>query len=295
MRNACVFEDGYRFGFNGQEKDNEVGQGIYTAEFWEYDARIGRRWNLDPKPVIGISDYSCFEGNPIFFNDPLGDKVTYDATKGHSKFITRCKVLIARITDRKFNEDFKKQRDDPTDTYHYRELASNKLDITAKDPSEIGDVNLTTNPNVSSTNKTWKTDDDVKDDIYLSFRTPNEESKTLQGGFRGTDGSNGDDLFWPSDKPKSYISENVYKRGTISFQGSSHDNVGKTHIRIVMKNKEIYREPLSSSNSIDWLFKPVKFVVPFGISGHIKVIIDNPKAPNNAPGSFGLRLRIKSD
>ena len=32
----------YRFGFNGQEKDNEVaGFGnITTAEFWEYDCRL---------------------------------------------------------------------------------------------------------------------------------------------------------------------------------------------------------------------------------------------------------------
>jgi RHS repeat-associated protein len=65
----------YRFGFNGQEKDDEVsGVGnTMTAEFWEYDARLGRRWNLDPKPRIGISEYSVFGNNPIWFMDPLGD------------------------------------------------------------------------------------------------------------------------------------------------------------------------------------------------------------------------------
>jgi hypothetical protein len=37
----------YRYGFNGQEKDDEVcGSGnLNTAEFWEYDTRLGRRWN----------------------------------------------------------------------------------------------------------------------------------------------------------------------------------------------------------------------------------------------------------
>jgi hypothetical protein len=45
----------------------------YTAEFWEYDPKLGRRWNLDPKPTIGISQYSTFSNNPIFFNDILGD------------------------------------------------------------------------------------------------------------------------------------------------------------------------------------------------------------------------------
>lgn len=51
--------NGYRYGFNGQERSDEVkGEGnSYTAEFWEYDPRIGRRWNLDPKLVTGKSCY----------------------------------------------------------------------------------------------------------------------------------------------------------------------------------------------------------------------------------------------
>ena len=64
---------GYRYGFNGQEKSDEVTNGSTTALFWEYDSRIGRRWNMDPKPMIGISEYNTFGGNPIWFNDVLGD------------------------------------------------------------------------------------------------------------------------------------------------------------------------------------------------------------------------------
>ena len=41
--------------------------------YWEYDTRTARRWNLDPKPRIGISDYSVMDGNPILSNDPNGD------------------------------------------------------------------------------------------------------------------------------------------------------------------------------------------------------------------------------
>lgn len=63
----------YRFGMNGQEKDDEIaGNGnIYSALYWEYDSRSLRRWNMDPKPTVGISDYSCFGGNPIWFSDFL--------------------------------------------------------------------------------------------------------------------------------------------------------------------------------------------------------------------------------
>ena len=67
--------DAYRYGFNGQEKDDEVaGAGnSMTAMFWQYDTRLGRRWNLDPKPNPSISQYATFANNPIWFSDPNGD------------------------------------------------------------------------------------------------------------------------------------------------------------------------------------------------------------------------------
>lgn len=64
--------DHYRFGFNGQENDNEI-TGIpgthTTAMFWEYDARLMRRWNVDPVVKDWESPYACFRGNPIYFAD----------------------------------------------------------------------------------------------------------------------------------------------------------------------------------------------------------------------------------
>jgi YD repeat-containing protein len=71
----------YRYGFNGQEKSDDVTQGNYTAEFWEYDSRIGRRWNVDPKPQFGISEYVTFNNNPIFFTDGDGDVVKVYVSK----------------------------------------------------------------------------------------------------------------------------------------------------------------------------------------------------------------------
>lgn len=83
----CNYTSGaekYRFGFNGQEKDDEVaGAGnTNTAMFWEYDTRLGRRWNLDPKPNPSISDYACFANNPIEICDPNGDS-TWTTQKGN--------------------------------------------------------------------------------------------------------------------------------------------------------------------------------------------------------------------
>ena len=81
--------EGYRFGFNAQEKDDEVyGKGnLMTAKFWEYDTRLGRRWNLDPKPRVGISDYSVMDGNPIWKNDVLGDEPSKKEAWAMSKVV----------------------------------------------------------------------------------------------------------------------------------------------------------------------------------------------------------------
>jgi len=68
--------DDYRYGFNGQERTDEVyGRGnLNTAEFWEYDTRLGRRWNIDPKSRVYESSYSVLGLNPIGNIDVNGDK-----------------------------------------------------------------------------------------------------------------------------------------------------------------------------------------------------------------------------
>jgi RHS repeat-associated protein len=60
----------YRYGFNGQEKSTELQEDSYHAEFWQYDARLGRRFN--PDPIYKNSPYETFGGNPLLFSDPYG-------------------------------------------------------------------------------------------------------------------------------------------------------------------------------------------------------------------------------
>jgi hypothetical protein len=77
MMGRSLTAEGYRYGFNGQEKETEItGSPSHTsAEFWMYDSRLGRRWNVDPKPNESISQYSCFGNNPIFYFDLHGDTI----------------------------------------------------------------------------------------------------------------------------------------------------------------------------------------------------------------------------
>jgi RHS repeat-associated protein len=90
MMPGRMFSSGeYRYGFNGQEKSDEVkGAGNhYTAEFWEYDSRIGRRWNMDPIIKEYESPYAAFSNNPIWFIDPSGADT--------SKFLSRAQLVDA--------------------------------------------------------------------------------------------------------------------------------------------------------------------------------------------------------
>ena len=74
----------YRYGLNGQEKSTEVnGDGnLYTAEFWQYDSRIGRRWNVDPVTKPNESPYATFANSPIWLSDPSGKDTTLPAADG---------------------------------------------------------------------------------------------------------------------------------------------------------------------------------------------------------------------
>ena len=76
----------YRFSINGQEKESDINENITSALYWEYDSRVVRRWNRDPKSLISVSPYSAFLNNPIVFVDPLGDTcingISYDEGKG---------------------------------------------------------------------------------------------------------------------------------------------------------------------------------------------------------------------
>ncbi len=78
----------YRYGFNGQETETEINPSVTTAQFWEYDSRIGHRWNIDPVSYPWQSSYTTFNNNPILYADPLG---LYGTKKRAEKMQQRAK------------------------------------------------------------------------------------------------------------------------------------------------------------------------------------------------------------
>ena len=87
--NGTISGNSYRYGFNGQEKSDDVTDGNYTAEFWEYDSRIGRRWNVDPVPKVYESPYCVLGNSPISVKDPNGaDSLFYNQDGSEARRVT---------------------------------------------------------------------------------------------------------------------------------------------------------------------------------------------------------------
>src|SRR5690606_9153825 len=85
---VCEDKEDYRFGFNGQEKDNEI-KGIGNSlDFGErmHDTRLGRFLSVDPMAHLRewVSPYNFVQNNPINRVDPTGalDNPIYD-TEGN--------------------------------------------------------------------------------------------------------------------------------------------------------------------------------------------------------------------
>ena len=99
----------HRYGFNGQEKSLEVNSegNLYTAEFWEYDSRTSRRWNVDPEYAIQTSEspFAVFGNNPILYKDPDG-RIKVTGTKEEKRELTR---IITNVRDK--IKQWQKQKD----------------------------------------------------------------------------------------------------------------------------------------------------------------------------------------
>jgi hypothetical protein len=98
----------YRYGMNSHEKVDEVkGSGNhYTATHWEYDPRLGRRWNQDPKPNPSISNYAAFANNPIWYSDHEGDTIKVEGSAGF-KLRTKTVLFLASVFSKDAREKIK--------------------------------------------------------------------------------------------------------------------------------------------------------------------------------------------
>jgi RHS repeat-associated protein len=135
---------GFRFGFNTQEKDKEIYNNYetYTATFWEYDGRLGRRWNVDPEADEreSLTPYNSMSNNPINRIDPNGqldDWVQNDET-GEYKWMDN--VTSVKNTPKGYSYVGRENNDILKDlklNYSFPEQNINRIGFLAAD-AEIG-------------------------------------------------------------------------------------------------------------------------------------------------------------
>jgi hypothetical protein len=121
----------------------------------QYDARIVRRWNVDPVPKVYESPYLAFAGNPIWIMDPNGADTT---------------PVFNRIIDRNGNQvttptvvDLSGSRINPRQYPGMRVVGNNRVEVTpgdfmAEDAPSGGNTQIFTqsSSDVSGGNKfTW--------------------------------------------------------------------------------------------------------------------------------------------
>jgi RHS repeat-associated protein len=74
-----VYTEGYRRGFNGMEKDDEVKGGGNSYDFGAriYDARVGRWLTIDPlaRKYPDLNPYNFVSNSPLLFVDPNGEVI----------------------------------------------------------------------------------------------------------------------------------------------------------------------------------------------------------------------------
>ena len=158
MLQVFSFKNCYRYGFNGQEKVNEVaGVGNHTtALYGEYDPRTAGRWNLDPKPNPSVSPYSMFGGNPIANRDVLLDTPIVSGTASQ---VRKFESQINRNSPTQFKVNSKG-----------RLLVDGKVNNKGVEGKNSGELSELINNSVKSTKNTYfnlvENDNEVFGDSY---------------------------------------------------------------------------------------------------------------------------------
>ncbi len=125
---------GYRYGFNGMEKDDEVKGNGNSYDFGAriYDPRLGRWLSTDPlfKIYPNLNPYCFVANNPLLLIDPTGEKIEINGTKGEKKEIKSSLREIKRnsSTGKQLIKDLKKSDKIYTFSQGYGDEASTTIE-----------------------------------------------------------------------------------------------------------------------------------------------------------------------
>ena len=102
----------YRYGFNGNEKDNEIKGESSQVDYGDriYDPRLGRWLSKDPfmAKYPGISPYGFSLNNPISFSDKDGDSVIITIT---IKQVGTTQINLYSSSENKANQELASEKE----------------------------------------------------------------------------------------------------------------------------------------------------------------------------------------
>jgi RHS repeat-associated protein len=73
-----IEESIYKYKFNEQERQEELGLNMYDMPFRDYDPAVARWTGIDPVVDFDRTPYGAHNGNPVFWADPSGANAEFD-------------------------------------------------------------------------------------------------------------------------------------------------------------------------------------------------------------------------
>jgi len=224
-----IHENEYRYRFNGQEQDNEItGTGnIMTAEFWMYDGRLGRRWNVDPVVKYFESTYACFSNNPMWLVDKDGKDTSFLDKTARKDFLGTYSSVKGAIA---YNQ---KKIDDNERIARKKNWSSEALDKKNSDyKSRIGELNKI----ISMMDEIMKpnTPKIIYSTNDLQLKGKNKDGVTWQSG------DNEASIVYPAGNQGCLIHESRHGLGFINKEWSGKDSYDYYDERVAFEMQMIW-------------------------------------------------------
>jgi hypothetical protein len=263
----------YSFGMNTQEKDDEIyGAGnSYSAEYWQYDARLGRRWNVDPLCFTSIGSYSVFINNPVMFLDTEGDIIKFSKKASLSfKIKTTIITSVLRITSPTFREIYKNLKKSPfIHTIHsvdatsffsglvYPNYIDRDFEALQNEQSEIFGRMLSLEIDGAKDSEEYKRLEARSNELNIDIRNYDKPKPTEDGT------GSGSDIYFSFKRARKRAEEKGGgKRGSgLKLVGHEFSHANEVNSGTVIKGEEIdtYSYMINEDGSVDIIAKFVPY------------------------------------
>lgn len=206
-----------RHSINGQERSEELNDNFTSAKFWEYDSRIGRRWNRDPKPNLSISPYSTFMNNPLLIVDVFGDTTYLYNTSGVYKGVLYDGLKtneIVILSEKRLNNVLRLQYSDFKKATFQKTFSDDELAEAVRSP-DVCEARIT-DKSVKEITSMWKSSGENIGLLYADKKTKEVHASLASVIVSKKGSTQGDAPSLPIDF------ENISKKGNVIGVWHSH-------------------------------------------------------------------------